>query len=248
MKTIGWATIATAIMVTVAACSTAPNRSKSPAPAFPHALCSSVGDADSAPRLRGLVVGESWAGYGYMFPNLPATLSARSQRPVTVCSLSMDGATSQVIADVLRVHRKELSTLFGGQAPDFVIVLNGVNDQVQHVGAAQHARETAEIVDQFRDSPVYVVSAPYIHVKRGLLPWRSRLRYLLNDYLHDGGRSDVAVSYRAAMRKSAAWHVIDYDAFMPGFTPAAYKADGAHLTPQNFARYGTFLGTQIPLP
>ena len=98
--------------------------------------CVTVNGGDGDYKM--LVVGESWACAGKLFPELPKTVSDRLQgRGVQACSLCFAGRNSRHMYSELRdkFPKEKLYGPFGGGRPDKAIFMTGVNDEIQHVGA-----------------------------------------------------------------------------------------------------------------
>ena len=210
-------------------------------PSQPEIRCA---DSNPASGLNVLVVGESWAAGGRLFPELNTEIAHRETGPVHVCSMAFSGKnTGKIYRGVRHQMRTSLPALFGGRQPGIVLVLNGVNDQMQHVGAGRYADNTAQLARLFPSSKVMVVSAPTIRFNPDRLPALLKLKAELQKYVFDYGEDDPLARYRQALRElHPEIRVLPYDSFMPTFDKGRYQPDGIHLTPQSFHEYGSFLG------
>jgi hypothetical protein len=202
-----------------------------------------------------LVVGESWASNGKIFPELPETLSARLQgRGVQACSIGFSGRNSRFLYSELRENfpKYKLYRLFEGQKPDKVIFMTGVNDVIQHVGASSYVEYTKKLVEFFGDiDDIEVISIPRVNERKFISPnlYSSIKRFVLR-CVYDGCDYRVNDAYRAALwRDHPELHLIEYDNFIDEFDghEGCYASDGVHLTDEYLHKYGTFIGNAIAL-
>lgn len=202
------------------------------------------GANDRAVRI--LIIGESWASKGKMLPNLPVTAS-KTLGPVVACSVGFSGRnTAEILRDYRGAKEAEALKALGGRA-DYTIVLTGVNDQVQHIGAKRHAADVLALATLLRRSSgrVFFVDTP--HISPVDKAWAgARAKHTAARYINDGGVVQVASRYRAAVAKAGV-EVIPFDPFIPSFrgNETCYQPDGVHLTPAWFNRYASYLGGQI---
>ena len=132
---------------------------------------------------------------------------------------------------------------------DYAVVLTGVNDEVQHIGAKRHASDVLALSNYLARGGrrVFVVEAPRIspidHSWIG-----ARAKHTAGRFINDYGVTDVAPLYRAAAAKMGV-EVIPFDPFIPSFVgnETRYQPDGIHLTTAWFNRYATYIGGQIAI-
>lgn len=220
----------------------------------PVVACSFVNDGPDAYRV--LVVGESWASDGKLFPDLPKAVSKRlGGRGVEACSIAFNGRNSRLLYAELREKfpKETLHALYDGKPPHKVIVMNGVNDEIQHVGAANYVEFTKKIVDYFDDAEdVEAISIPRVN-ERWFKPPNlfSRMKRNVLRCFYDGCDFQVNDLYRVALwRDHPEMHVIEFDNFIDKFEghEEYYKFDGVHLTDDYLHKYGTFIGQAMTLP
>jgi hypothetical protein len=214
----------------------------------PSASCVTVNSG--ARDYKILVVGESWASDGKIFPELPETVSARLQgRGVETCSIGFSGRNSSFLYSELREKfpKYKLYRLFEGQKPDKVILMTGVNDVIQHVGASSYVEYTKKLVEFFGDvDDIEVISIPRVNERKFKSPnlYSSIKRFVLR-CVYDNCNERVNDTYRAALwRDHPELHLIEYDDFIDEFDghERCYAADGVHLTEEYSHKYGIFLG------
>jgi len=206
------------------------------------------------PEYRVLVVGESWACNGGLYPELPRSVSRRLHgRKVSSCSLCFPGRNSQHLYSELsdRFPRDKLYRYAGGR-PDKVIFLTGVNDEIQHVGEDAYVEYTRKIIDYFSDvSDEELVSIPRVNELRYDPPnMFSGLKRSILSCVYDNCQFIVNDKYRAALwRDHPELQMIEYDDFINRYFghEACYRADGVHLTDACLHRYGAFLGERTSL-
>jgi hypothetical protein len=219
----------------------------------PSIACETVnGGADD---YNVLIVGESWACDGKLFPELPNTLSERLKgRGVHACSLCFPGRNSRhLYAELVEKLPKDKLYQLNGGKPDKVVFLTGVNDVIQHIGAWSYVEFTRKIVDYFSDvEDEQLVSIPrvnefgfrspnlYSRIKRGILKcFYDDCEYVAND------------KYRAALwRDHPELSMIEFDSFIESYKghERCYLSDGVHLTDRCAHDYGSFIGMTASLP
>ncbi|KAF2991315.1 SGNH/GDSL hydrolase family protein [Methylocystis sp. MJC1] len=204
---------------------------------------------------RILVVGESWASDGKIFPDLPETVSNRlGGRGVRACSIGFNGRNSRLLYSELREKfpKFRLYSLSEGNAPDKVILMTGVNDAIQHIGASAYVEFTEKLVDYFSDAgDVEIISIPRVN-ERWFKPPNlfSLMKRNVLRCLHDGCDYQVNDVYRVALwRDHPQLHIIEFDNFIDKFEGHEdnYTLDGVHLTDETYHRYGRFIGAAITL-
>lgn len=220
----------------------------------PVVACSIVNGGPD--NYRVLVVGESWASDGKVFPELPEAVSNRlGGRGVEACSVAFNGRNSRLLYSELREKfpRHKLYSLFDGRPPNKVILMNGVNDEIQHVGAANYVEFTKKLVEYFPDAgDVEVISIPRVN-ERWFKPPNlfSRMKRNVLRCFYDGCDFQVNDVYRVALwRDHPDLHVIEFDNFIDRFEghEEYYKFDGVHLTDEWLHKYGAFIGRAMALP
>ena len=195
-----------------------------------------------------LVVGESWARGGRILPDLQQALSRKlGGRTVHTCAIAFSGYNTTKVLHGLRheIDAGHVTHLFGAATADSVLMLTGVNDQIQHIGSGAYAKGIAEIAGMFPASRVQAVSAPFVRPRLHLaLPLR--IKNSAQKFLHDGGTDNVQARYSdLAATLDLQVGFIRYQDFMPAFDPSRYNLDGIHLTAKTFQRYGAFLGSHV---
>ncbi|MBL1257413.1 SGNH/GDSL hydrolase family protein [Methylocystis sp. Sn-Cys] len=219
----------------------------------PTVDCSLVNDGPNNYRI--LVVGESWASDGKIFPDLPRTVSERLDgRGVRACSIGFNGRNSRLLYAELRKKfpKDRLSSLFEGNAPDKVILMTGVNDAIQHIGASAYVEFTEKLVDYFSDaSEVEIVSIPRVN-ERWFKPPNlfSLIKRTIFRCLYDGCDYQVNDVYRVALwRDHPHLQTIEFDNFIDKFEGHEdnYTLDGVHLTDAAYHKYGSFIGSAMTL-
>jgi hypothetical protein len=202
-----------------------------------------------------LVIGESWAADGKLFPDLARAVSARlGGRGVVACSVAFNGRNSRLLYTELRemYSQNRLYGLFGGQTPHKVIIMNGVNDEIQHVGATAYVEFTKKLVDYFWDvEDVEVISIPRVN-ERWFKPPNifSRMKRNILRCVNDGCDFQVNDLYRVALwRDYPDMNVMEFDNFIDKFDghEEYYKFDGVHLTDEWLHKYGRFIGSAMSL-
>lgn len=219
----------------------------------PMVACSRVNDGANDYRI--LVVGESWASDGKIFPDLPKAVSKRlGGRGVQACSLGFNGRNSRLLYSELREKfpKYRLYSLYGGTAPDKVILMTGVNDEIQHIGASAYVEFTEKLVDYFSDAgDVEIISIPRVN-ERWFKPPNlfSLMKRTIFRCLYDGCDYQVNDVYRVALwRDHPQLHILEFDNFIDKFEGHEdnYTLDGVHLTDETYHKYGRFIGSAMTL-
>lgn len=219
----------------------------------PTVDCSLVNDGPDNYRI--LVVGESWASDGKIFPDLPRTVSERlGGRGVQACSIGFNGRNSRLLYSELREKfpKHRLYSLYRGNAPDKVILMTGVNDAIQHIGAAAYVEFTEKLADYFSDAgDVEIISIPRVN-ERWFKPPNllSLIKRTIFRCLYDGCDYQVNDVYRVALwRDHPQLHILEFDNFIDRFEghEENYTLDGVHLTDASYHRYGRFIGSAMTL-
>ncbi|MFY9626828.1 MAG: SGNH/GDSL hydrolase family protein [Methylocystis sp.] len=197
-----------------------------------------------------LVVGESWACYGRLFPELPQTVSERLQgRGVRACSLCFPGRNTKHLYSELRekLSKEKLYEFCGGGTPDKLIIMTGVNDVIQHVGENSYVEYTRKLIDFFPDIEAKeIISIPRVNELRFSSPnLFSHIKRSILRCLNDSCDSVVNDKYRTALwRDHPELYTIEYDDFIERYQghEHCYAKDGVHLTDECSHKYGMFIG------
>lgn len=217
--------------------------------------CAKVGGDEEPYRV--LVIGESWAAYGKLFPELPENLSKRMDgKPVIACSIAFSGRNTRLLYTELRdtfpksrIYRE----LYGNHIPDKLIILNGVNDEIQHVGASAYVEYTKKLVDYFNNDieDVEPISLPRVNERKFKSPnVFSRIKRAIFRCLHDDCEYQANEKYRVALwRDYPDMQMIEYDHFMPSYegNEHRFKPDGVHLRDEDLHAYGAFIGREAAI-
>lgn len=238
------------LLLTVAACALAFGLKRSDEPTVD---CTRIEGTGRAYRL--LVVGESWASGGKFFPELPQTISDRLHgRAVDACAIAFAGRNSKLLYFELR-EKFPTDRLYGyydEKKPDKVMLMTGVNDEIQHVGAASYVEYTKKLVEYFSDvKDVELISLPRVAERQFRAPnLYSAIKRTLLRCLYDGCGLQANDLYRIALwRDHPELHVIEYDDFIGSYDghEECYTFDGVHLTDECLHKYGVFLGKAASL-
>jgi len=217
----------------------------------PSIHCSTVNSGVNDYRI--LIVGESWAADGKLFPELVQAVSKRlNGRGVEACSVAFNGRNSRhLYAELQEKYPKyKLYSLFGGKTPQKVILMNGVNDEIQHVGASNYVEFTKKLVEYFSDvEDVEVIAIPRVN-ERWFKPPNifSRMKRNILRCVYDGCDFQVNDVYRVALwRDYPDMNVMEFDNFIDKFDghEEYYKFDGVHLTDEWLHKYGAFIGSAM---
>ncbi len=202
-----------------------------------------------------LVVGESWASDGKVFPELPQTVSDRlGGRSVQACSLGFAGRNSRHLYFELKEKfpKEKLYALYGERKPDKVILMTGVNDVIQHVGASSYVEYNKKIVEYFSDvADVEIITIPRVNEKHFKAPnLFSHLKRQVLRCVNDNCGLLANDAYRISLwRDHPELQLIEYDDFIEQFEghEQCYTRDGVHLTDECYHKYGTFIGKATSL-
>jgi hypothetical protein len=219
----------------------------------PSVDCATVNGGDGDYNI--LVVGESWASDGKLLPELPRAVSERLQgRGVKACSIGFAGRNSRLLYSELREKfpRENLYRLFAGKTPDKIVLMNGVNDEIQHVGASAYVEYTKKLVEFFSDvDDVEIISIPRVNERRFKPPnLYSAVKRSILSCFYDECQLQVNDLYRVALwRDHPELNMIEYDDFIDRYegNERRYTADGVHLTDEYFHKYGAFIGGAVSL-
>jgi hypothetical protein len=219
----------------------------------PALTCSRVKGGDGDYKI--LVVGESWASDGKIFPDLPRSVSDRLRgRGVQACSIGFSGRNSRLLYSELRESfpKERLYRLFAGQTPDKIILMTGVNDEIQHVGASTYVEYTKKLTEYFSDvDDVEVISMPRVNERKFKAPnLFSHFKRLIFRCLYDNCDLQVNDAYRIALwRDHPELRMIEYDNFIDGYEghEQFYTSDGVHLTDEYLHKYGAYIGSAISI-
>ncbi|MBI1980836.1 MAG: SGNH/GDSL hydrolase family protein [Methylocystis sp.] len=219
----------------------------------PTLSCATVNGGSNEYKV--LIVGESWASYGKILPELPRAVSKRLQgRGVTACSIGFAGRNSRLLYSELREKfpTEKLYRLFDGKKPDTVVLMNGVNDEIQHVGASAYVEYTKKLVEYFSDvDDVQIIAIPRVNERRFKPPTLySAVKRRILSCFYDQCQQQVNDLYRVALwRDHPELTTIEYDDFIDRYegNERRYTADGVHLTDEYFHKYGEFIGGALSL-
>ncbi|WP_244430871.1 SGNH/GDSL hydrolase family protein [Methylocystis sp. ATCC 49242] len=208
-----------------------------------------------APDYRILVVGESWASGGKLLPELPKAVSERlGGRGVQTCSIGFNGRNSRLLYTELREKfpKEKIESIANGKKLDKVIIMNGVNDEIQHVGASTYVEYTKKLVEYFSDAgDVEVISIPRVNERYFKPPnLYSLIKRTILRCFYDGCDYQINDLYRVALwRDHPELHVIEFDNFIDKFEghEEYYTLDGVHLTDEYYHKYGAFIGRAMSL-
>jgi lysophospholipase L1-like esterase len=177
-----------------------------------------------------------------MFPELPDVLARRSGGAVTVCTIGFKGRNT---AAIVREFDPSIAETQLGGAPTNVVILTGVNDQVQRRGPRSYVTAIKALMDFFPAATGQVISAPLVNTETPL-NFRSSARRVVLGLLHP----EVNAQYRKALSEALpAGEIIDFSEFSAWYTaePARYEADGIHITRPTYREYGAFIGERVNL-
>lgn len=221
----------------------------------PTLHCASVNGAGDGGDYNILVVGESWASDGKILPELPRAVSQRLQgHGVNACSIGFAGRNSRLLYAELREKfpTEKLYRLFDGRKPDKVVLMNGVNDEIQHVGASAYVEYTKKLIEYFSEvDNVQVIAIPRVN-ERSFKPPNlySAVKRSILSCFYDECQRQVNDLYRVALwRDHPELNIIEYDDFIDRYegNERRYTADGVHLTDEYFHKYGAFVGGALSL-
>ncbi|MGD9544011.1 MAG: SGNH/GDSL hydrolase family protein [Methylocystis sp.] len=219
----------------------------------PTLNCATVNGGDNDFKI--LVVGESWASDGKILPDLPRAVSERLQgRGVRACSLGFAGRNSRLLYTELRekFSKEKLYLPFEDKTPDKVVLMTGVNDEIQHIGASAYVEYTKKLVEYFSDaSDVEIISIPRVNERNFKPPTLySAIKRSILGCFYDHCQRRVNDLYRVALwRDHPELNIIEYDDFIERYegNERFYTADGVHLTDEYFHKYGAFVGGALSL-
>jgi hypothetical protein len=219
----------------------------------PSIACALVNSG--ADDYRVLVVGESWASEGKVFPELPKAVSKRLDgRGVQACSIGFNGRNSRLLYAELREKfpKYKIYSFFEGKAPDKVVLMTGVNDTIQHIGASAYVEYTKKLFEYFSEvDDVEAISIPRVN-ERWFKPPNlfSRMKRNVLRCLYDGCNFQVNDVYRVALwRDHPNLQILEFDSFIDKFEghEEFYRLDGVHLTDEYLHKYGEFVGSAMTL-
>lgn len=204
---------------------------------------------------RVLVVGESWASDGKLLPELPRAVSRRLEgRGVSACTLGFAGRNSRLLYTELREKfpREKLYRIFADRKPDKVVLMNGVNDEIQHIGASAYVEYTKKLVEYFSDvDDVEIIAIPRVNERTFKPPnLYSAVKRAILACFYDHCVRQVNDIYRVALwRDHPELNILEFDDFIERYegNERFYTADGVHLTNEYFHKYGAFIGGAVSL-
>lgn len=190
--------------------------------------------------IRILILGESWAAGKRLFPELPEAIAQRTCSSVAICAIAYAGQNTGKIAR--RFDRVQAVEALGDE-PTNVIILTGVNDQVQRRGTRFYVDQLRCLTSLFPSAMVQVVSPPKVNLTPPI-----PLLFRAKNQAFGLWNREQSADYRTALyRAFPGCNVIDFDHFSSGFyaEPERYAADGIHLQLAEYHKYGSFLGERI---
>ncbi len=206
----------------------------------PSVVCAEAGRGQVTRRV--LILGESWASDGRLLPDLPNVISLRTDQRVRACTIGYSGRNS---LKVFSNFRTDLARRALRGNVDNVVILLGVNDQIQHMRAEHSANNIVSIASLFPQSNVQVVSAPPVSDDPPL-PLVFRTKNLVAHFFN----GEVNADYVEALKKRIGpERLISFTDFSLGYPRDRRKFtnDGIHLTPAAFHEYGKFIGRRVNL-
>lgn len=219
----------------------------------PSINCSTINSG--ANNYNILIVGESWASDGKLFPELPLITSARlNGRGVMACSIGFSGRNSKLLYYELRekFSKEKIRNLFNNAAPNKLLVMTGVNDTIQHIGASNYVEYTKKIIEFFDNiNDIEVITIPRVNERTFRSPnLFSAIKRSILRCLYDHCDYQVNDLYRVALwRDHPELRLIEYDDFIDEYRDHEYchTQDGIHLTDEYYHKYGVFLAIAMNL-
>lgn len=214
----------------------------------PDQFCSESGNQQST--LRILIIGESWAAKGRLLPYVNEEIAKNTNKHTIVCTVGFSGRNAEKLyAELSNNYSDQYWVKLFGSYPDKVILLTGVNDVAQHVGAKNYSNNLQKIINNFSKSEVYVMEVPNVDVflNHGASIPRLAKRWgqwVINDRMEKNPIS----SYREYVKNTISnVTIIPFDPFLKDFesNKNSYTADGIHLTNKEFNRYGIYIGEYL---
>lgn len=226
-----WITLGIALIAVILLCSFV-IRQREPVIALAEAVCS--GPRDSMKRV--LVVGDSWARGGTVEP-LGDT--------ARVCALSYPGLTAAEVFRSLAADEDSRAAVGAdlGTVTDAVVIA-GVNDAIQHRGAAAYSQGVADLAAHLANlAPrVLVLELPPVRkAPQGLSPTLGIINGLFA-CLNDWCAEDVVAPYRAAAANLPVT-LIRYEDVAAGLS--SFAPDGVHLTPEGSIALGRVIAAAV---
>jgi hypothetical protein len=204
-----------------------------------------------------LLTGDSWATGNRFLNDMRNAVTPRLPgRRIEICTIGFSGRNSRRLkAEMPPFFAKvNIQQVFHGRPPDKILLLNGVNDAVLHIGAENYAAYTNEIVTYLHlyTKNVQVVTIPRI---KESTPYGDNILSTLKLFLfrcyYDACTYDVIDTYRQALHNAhPLLNVVPYDPFIQtaGVNDTSFIPDGHHLTDAYYHKYGTYLGRAMQLP
>lgn len=184
------------------------------------------------------IIGDSWAGKGRLFPEFTDALARYVDRPIVAHALSFSGRRTDEIATY--GFATDVENALGG-APQVLLLLTGVNDQIQHGGPKRYAEGLRHLATSWPTAKTFLLSPPSISAN-----FDSRLANARQRLMALTKRDDHA-SYQSAFAAVQVGHKINFDLFCRGsrWEPSRFEPDGFHLKENEFHELGRFLGSKI---
>lgn len=185
-----------------------------------------------------LVIGDSWATHSAIGRGM-INAARRNGGDIRVCQIGFSGYSAPRIASALKAEMPSV-----GQAPDILVVIDGVNDAGGHYGASRYVEANHQITSLFPSSTrSFILAVPRysdraIHRSLGSLVIH-RVRSCLTDFC----RWDSRTLYRSALkRRPGRSSIIPFDGFIPEYEGHEDSyADGIHLTNSEYFALGEYL-------
>ncbi len=222
-------------------------------PDEPVVTCETVNDGRNNYKI--LVVGELWAAGGHFFPELQEAVSRRLRgRGVEACAIGFSGRNSKLLYYELleKFPLEKIYGLWDEKKPDTVVLMTGVNDEIQHIGPAAYVEYTKKLFEYFsRVENVELIAVPRVNERNYKSPnLFSRIKRRILMCFWDNCEMQANDVYRIALlRDHPDLRVIDFDDFIPRYRghEDCYTADGVHLTNECLHAYGVFVGKALTL-
>lgn len=159
---------------------------------------------NAKPGIKIAIIGDSWVTERKLDAAVADGLSAAGIKAEIVSS----GQPGAVSRDIYRNLTSEKATLYSCRhflkdgGIDYIVVLAGANDTVEHIGSDYYAHHTLCIIRGIQARGIYpiVVEIPEYGIE--ITPPKSFQNYakrLIYRVLYDGGRHDVIQAYRNAL-------------------------------------------------
>ncbi|NTU53984.1 MAG: SGNH/GDSL hydrolase family protein [Chlorobiaceae bacterium] len=203
------------------------------------------------------IIGDSWVSGKKIDQPLEQAMSA-SGFETKIISSGQPGATSRDIYRNLfldKSARYSSNALLMDEDIDYLVIVAGVNDSVQHYGASFYAHHTLLVAQTAlaRGIIPVIVEVPEYGIEKfspsGLISWYMNTLYL---WIFDHGNKKVMKSYRSELRKSIPQNItdkvimVDFSMITEDYETSKYLYDDpAHLNREGNVRLGKLIGNSI---